>query len=828
MNRISFLLFLLVLSAGNAFGQLWQQTNGVGGDGTRAIAVNSQGHIFVASAALHRSTDGGVTWKQIFLNLPGTIGKIVVQPTGRIIVAISYYDGFNYSFPAFYFSDDNGDNWHDMSVKATYFSQSETGALYRILDRGVWQSLDNGTTWDSLSTEGIIGNKTFATRDYAGDIFICGEYLYRSSDNGTSWSKIVNGISLGTSYVSCSPYGKLFAVVSGYAYASSDEGRTWNKLANTSGFVSAHYDKKGGTFFLIPNSNQNIIYSSDSGATWKFSPIGKDNPVDMNCFCGAIEPSGNFLLAVNDHLSRFNPSDFENVQLLSVPNGQINSIIASPNSILAFTSRWCKTNIHSFAWQTMHDGNQWTLCNTDNAFQGAATGYYGISGLAMDSLLTLYAINGAAIIRSSSGGLSWSTLPASLTNEGITALAFAPDNTFFVSTSVEGIFRSTDKGSTWDQCNSGIDNQQILSLVISNNSEMYAGGIQALYHSTNNGNHWEKLPIHIGDTLKYVLNLSLTQKGIFLAASDSIICWSSDNGITWKKNIAGLNNPRIYSLLSTPSGKTFAATTNGVFYIDDPNVDTWHQFADGLTTKNVISLCIDQKGYLFAGTDVSGVFKSTGKFGTTTHSKVGLIDLTTHSITMPGKAVGSTVTVELPNVLKSTGTGPITVNGKISTVFGMPNELTISQPTFPISIEPGSAQSISVTFQPLTAGNHKAIIYLSTINQTDSIVVFGSASFNNSVADKDNVSQHLYIPPFPNPFSYFTTIPFILENTSQVQLDIIDQFGRVVESIANDMFEAGPHEVAFNAIGLSAGVYHVRLRAEGKSEMRTIVKTSEP
>ena len=33
----------------------------------------------------------------------------------------------------------------------------------------------------------------------------------------------------------------------------------------------------------------------------------------------------------------------------------------------------------------------------------------------------------------------------------------------------------------------------------------------------------------------------------------------------------------------------------------------------------VQSLCIDPKGYLYAGTDVSGIFKSKDRFGTTTH-----------------------------------------------------------------------------------------------------------------------------------------------------------------------------------------------------------------
>src|ERR1043165_2984360 len=281
MRRI-FFLFLLVLAlpVSTCLAQLWQQTNGVGGNGSRSIAVNSQGHIFLVSEALHRSTDAGITWKRIFPDAPGQITKVVIQPTGQIIVFIPTTNNLS----SLYTSDDNGETWHDMSIRATAFFQSETGALFRFWNEEVWQSLDNGSTWDSLSTTGILGKRIFVTRDYLGQIFVCADYLYRSTDNGSSWSRIINDISINTSYISCAPDGKLYAVSSNGGYKSSNGGSIWTRLPFIDYFISASYDSNGGIFLLSPHNNQNIIFSTDSGATWTIAPVGKTTSTNSNSF----------------------------------------------------------------------------------------------------------------------------------------------------------------------------------------------------------------------------------------------------------------------------------------------------------------------------------------------------------------------------------------------------------------------------------------------------------------------------------------------------------------------------------------------------------------
>ncbi|MEX0661765.1 MAG: T9SS type A sorting domain-containing protein [Balneolaceae bacterium] len=66
---------------------------------------------------------------------------------------------------------------------------------------------------------------------------------------------------------------------------------------------------------------------------------------------------------------------------------------------------------------------------------------------------------------------------------------------------------------------------------------------------------------------------------------------------------------------------------------------------------------------------------------------------------------------------------------------------------------------------------------------------------------------------YPNPFNPSTVISFDLPQTSDVQLDVYDLLGRNVAALVSDQFDAGTHEVNFNAQDLSSGMYLYRLQA---------------
>jgi len=66
---------------------------------------------------------------------------------------------------------------------------------------------------------------------------------------------------------------------------------------------------------------------------------------------------------------------------------------------------------------------------------------------------------------------------------------------------------------------------------------------------------------------------------------------------------------------------------------------------------------------------------------------------------------------------------------------------------------------------------------------------------------------------FPNPFNPSTVIRYALPVRSHVLLTVHNLIGQVVATLVNGEQEAGVHEIRFQALTLSSGVYLYRLEA---------------
>jgi aminopeptidase N len=78
--------------------------------------------------------------------------------------------------------------------------------------------------------------------------------------------------------------------------------------------------------------------------------------------------------------------------------------------------------------------------------------------------------------------------------------------------------------------------------------------------------------------------------------------------------------------------------------------------------------------------------------------------------------------------------------------------------------------------------------------------------------------------PYPNPFNAAARVPFELSHTAHVVANLYDIQGRMVESIADENYLAGRHELAFNADpSLASGVYFVTLEAAGQTQFRKLM-----
>lgn len=110
-----------------------------------------------------------------------------------------------------------------------------------------------------------------------------------------------------------------------------------------------------------------------------------------------------------------------------------------------------------------------------------------------------------------------------------------------------------------------------------------------------------------------------------------------------------------------------------------------------------------------------------------------------------------------------------------------------------------------------------------TVSASDSVIITKSITDvnDNPWADLPN-SIDLY-QNYPNPFNPVTSIAFNLPRQSNVQLEIINIQGQVVDVVNNGTLPAGYHEFEYDASSLSSGVYFYRLITDDSSQSRKMV-----
>ena len=100
----------------------------------------------------------------------------------------------------------------------------------------------------------------------------------------------------------------------------------------------------------------------------------------------------------------------------------------------------------------------------------------------------------------------------------------------------------------------------------------------------------------------------------------------------------------------------------------------------------------------------------------------------------------------------------------------------------------------------------------------------GSSEYSQSVAIEIGVPKEFALyQNYPNPLNPNTVIGYQLPFISKVSLKIYDILGREVETLVNELQEAGSYEVQFDARLLANGIYFYQLNAGDFSVVKKLV-----
>lgn len=151
-------------------------------------------------------------------------------------------------------------------------------------------------------------------------------------------------------------------------------------------------------------------------------------------------------------------------------------------------------------------------------------------------------------------------------------------------------------------------NTYVRKFVLDASGNLFAGTNGGVYLSTNNGTSWAKASSSLMTT--YVLSLAVDAPGnLFAGTCGDGIFLSTNEGIDWTTVNNGLTATNVSSLAVSATNLFAGTPSRGVFRSTD-NGNNWSQIDTGLTTTYVQSLAINSNGYVFAGTQGGGVFRS--------------------------------------------------------------------------------------------------------------------------------------------------------------------------------------------------------------------------
>jgi hypothetical protein len=434
--------------------------------------------------------------------------------------------------------------------------------------------------------------------------------------------------------------------------------------------------------------------------------------------------------------------------------------------------------------------------------------------------------SGDGIFRSSNNGTSWTAINSGLTNLYVNAFTVSGTN-LFAGTEGNGVYRSTNNGTSWSVTGT-LSTPYIYALAVSGTNIFAGADGDGVFRSTNNGANWTLVSTGLTNTRVFALATSGTNlfAGTFGGAG---VYLSTNNGANWTSAGSGLTNTSVNTLLVSEVN-LFAGTEDGIF-LSTNNGTSWASASLGLTNTFVHALAISGTN-LYAGTE-DGVFHSTNNGANWTAINNGLTNPTIFALAVYDtnlyagsngngvwiRPIDTVVPVELVSFSATTNGNSVNLNWSTATEInnsGFEIERAWSSASSTLNWDKvgfvngngttTELQSYSFTDDNLTSGK-----YLYRLKQID---FDGTFEYSNEIEvivtlpDEFELSQN-----YPNPFNPSTSIKYQIAASNPVSLKIYDVLGNEVATLVNEVKPVGNYEINFDASSLSSGTYFYKLQA---------------
>ncbi|MBN2149217.1 MAG: IPT/TIG domain-containing protein [Anaerolineales bacterium] len=367
-----------------------------------------------------------------------------------------------------------------------------------------------------------------------------GAGLFRSRDHGESWSLIYNDAQMRLAVSPAAP-DRIYVQAYGGLERSDDQGDTWVALQppyyeENTGYTPLPHPTEPDTVYVGASSHLDVqrgVYkSTDAGQTWITLTTGL---TDTRVTALAFHPTNPLTMyagTVNGHI--FISSDGgEHWAWASRPVESIRALVVEPwddYSVWVDCSVGNLTDYCSIQRSLNVDLTQWETINPSSgpAFQGNINFSPVYTG-------TVYiGCGGGRGWRTLNDGQTWSELPV----ENIAPIWFAFDpsdpETIFAAVALQGIYKTTDGGETWEIKNQGLMAMKPVQIAIvpGHPDQIYAAFDVwvELFKGSQGGSVWQILP-NAETAGLFLIDPNDPQR--IYRSKHTEMCVSQDGGLTW-------------------------------------------------------------------------------------------------------------------------------------------------------------------------------------------------------------------------------------------------------------------------------------------------------
>ena len=544
-------------------------------DSTIAYVGSLEGSVF-------RTSTGGLNFEKVSSGLPPRedIRVLRVSPIlSKRVYAIT-------SKGSLYVTDNSGDDWYDLrpgqkDALSLDIHPTEPWTLYLgTAGGGVLKSVSSGIDWfDSSNGIGAAYVTAIALDPSKPDRILAAtqDRLYISDDGGLVWKKRGEGLPpeiVSQLVISPNDPSIVYALVSGRGiFASSDGGFNFAPCRHPqdAAVLALHIDPLGDGRLLTSARSTGVLARSEGGTDWEDRSEGLSvfvrglaaDPTNPNILYAGTLTSGVFKSV--DHGISWAATGLADKLILQIKTDQRRS-----GTVYAATTEG--------VLRSTDGGKTWSLTGQKISF------VFDIKADPADRK-RLYASGSAGkLVRSDDGGQTWIRANQGLPLENILTLAIDDaKGILFAATQASGIYRSSDRGLSWQQMSTpALGKSKITKITVDNRTGAY-------YAVTNgegllicfDGKAW--IPFNVGlPSLKITGVLSLRSKpGTLLAASSEEGLFRSDAGKPWTPVAFPGPSKYVQLLMDDSEGRLYLAADENLFRSEDDGT-TWNRIGQGL------------------------------------------------------------------------------------------------------------------------------------------------------------------------------------------------------------------------------------------------------